>query len=242
MLRFFADCSCEKKRPLRGSLKSRPTVSTVPFMGDGLSTLYQDLVSGRLSAYGAAPPDRAPHRGETLERVAVPDKVIDHVPRVRGPRFGDDAEMTVARSPTYAHCQSPHLRGGRCGRKLVPLHPVSRVESNNNFRYSASTVEGSRNEEHSQYISRKTTMGTSTLVDLYGRTSAAYPVDSGRSVWLARPGCRPALLRGFSRFSQYGALAIGPGNRANPNAQHTTCRSTSSHSSRATTPLHIHEA
>ena len=46
MVYAFSQTAAAKKGPLRGSLKSRPTVSTVPFMGDGLSTLYQDLLSG----------------------------------------------------------------------------------------------------------------------------------------------------------------------------------------------------
>src|SRR6476469_9500390 len=44
-LRFFADCCCEKGAP-SGQLASRPHCITVPFMSDGLSTLYQDLLSG----------------------------------------------------------------------------------------------------------------------------------------------------------------------------------------------------
>ena len=42
----FSQTSAAKKGPLRGSLRQDPTVSTVPFMSDGLSTLYQDLLSG----------------------------------------------------------------------------------------------------------------------------------------------------------------------------------------------------
>ena len=42
----FSQTAAAKKGPLRGSLRQDPTVSTVPFMSDGLSTLYQDLLSG----------------------------------------------------------------------------------------------------------------------------------------------------------------------------------------------------